>query len=79
MQPSHKRIILDALRKELHQLESAIEREKYFVDVMWVRSLGKQTNTDDMFNQLNKFKKEFNKLKSRKSKIVNTIQLVKTL
>jgi len=46
---------------------------------MWVRSLGQQTNTDDMFNQLNKFKKEFNKLKSRKSKIVNTIQLVKTL
>jgi hypothetical protein len=79
MQPSHKRIILDSLRKELHQLESAIEREKYFVDVMWVRSLGQQTNTDDMFNQLNKFKKEFNKLKSRKSKIVNTIQLVKTL
>jgi hypothetical protein len=79
MQPSHKRIILDSLRKELHRLENNIEREKYFVEIMWERSLGKNTNTDDAFKDLNEFKKEINKLKSRKSKIVSTIQLVKTL
>jgi hypothetical protein len=79
MQPSHKRIILDSLRKELYILESAIEREKYFVDMLWTRSLGKNTNTDNAFKDLNEFKKELNKLTTRKQKIVSTIKLVKTL
>jgi hypothetical protein len=79
MQPSHKRIILDSLRRDLEVLDKEINRSSYFIGAMWERCQGKDSNTDDIFKRLNQYKTHIRKVKSRKAKIVSAITVVKSL
>jgi hypothetical protein len=79
MQLSHKRIILDSLRRELQYIEKELDRSSYFIGAMWERCQGKNSGTDDIFKNLNYYKTEVRNLKSRKAKLVSTITLVKSL
>jgi len=77
MNASYKRIIRDALVKELQNLESEIERNTYFIQAMWPFCKGKDTETTDNFKLFNKYKSQNRAAKSRKTKVQSSLRLIK--
>jgi len=79
MNASQKRIIHEALVIELHNLQTQIDRNSYFVERMWPFCNGKNSNTDDNFKVLNNFKNRQRLLKTRKQKVESAIKIIKSL